>query len=114
MIKNYKGYCCNFFVDKNKDKFLENSFLFQQKIPVLYEHKFLIGYTTKILEDDFGLYVEFQIFTKNTKINTCRNLSIGFKCLDFFKKNNIRYIKKAEILEISIVKNPSQIATYFY
>jgi hypothetical protein len=114
MIKNYKGYCCNFFVDKNKDKFLKNSFLFQQKIPVLYEHKFIIGHTTKIIEDHFGLYVEFQIFNKNKIINTYRNLSIGFECLDAFKKNYIRYIKKAKILEISIVKNPSQIATYFY
>ena len=108
----FKGYCCNFVIDKNKDKFLKNSFIFKQKVPVLYEHKKLIGYTTKIIENYFGLYVEFQLFHKPFKLH--KNLSIGFKCLDAFYKNHIRNIKKAEILEISIVENPSQINTHFY
>lgn len=112
----FKGYCCNFFVDKNNDKFLRNSFLFQEEIPILYEHEILIGYTTKILENHFGLYIEFQLFEImiNFISKIPKKLSIGFKCLNFFYKNNIRYIKKAKIIEISLVKNPAQVNTYFY
>lgn len=108
----YKGYCCNFFVDKNYDKFLKNSFIFPEKLPIMYEHKILIGYSNKIIENDFGVYVEFYLF--NSIPYLPNYLSIGFKCLNFFYKNNIRYISKAEILEISLVKNPSQFNTYIY
>ena len=117
IIKNkklvFKGYCCNFTVDKNRDKFLKGSLIFQQQLPILYEHKTLIGATTHIKEDNFGVYVEF-ILHKNIENISNKKFSIGFKCLNSYYKNNIRYIHKAKILEISIVKNPAQINTNFY
>ncbi len=90
MIKNkkfsFKGYCCNFLVDKNNDKFLKNSFIFQERIPILYEHKMFIGYTKKILEDCRGLYIEFELFEHMSKfiLKIPRNLSIGFR--NFFSE----------------------------
>jgi hypothetical protein len=112
----FRGYCCHFLVDRNKDKFLKNSFIYEEKIPILYEHKIIIGYTTQVREDSFGLYIEFKLFDTLNKIDfqIPSKLSVGFKCLKYFYKKNIRYIVKAKILEISLVKNPSQPTTYYY
>lgn len=123
MVKEYneyifKGYCCHFNIDRYGDKFLPKSFIFNtQHIPILYEHKEKIGLITLIKEDNYGLYVEFKLLKNILNIKNNLNdfkLSIGFKCINFYKKKSIRYIKKALILEISIVKNPAQYNTFFY
>ena len=113
----FKGYCCNFFVDKCQDKFLPKSFIIEnQNISILYEHKVIIGETTLIKEDSYGLYLQFKLFKDiiyKMSNNYPLKLSIGFKCIKAYKKNHIRHIVKVKILEFSLVKNPAQYNTYF-
>lgn len=116
----FKGYCCNFKVDLNKDIFLPSSFIIPSFLPILYEHKKIIGYVTYIKENLNGLYIEFYIKNINTFImkkifdGFLNNLSIGFRPIKYFYKNNIRHIKLLEVIEISIVEKPAQINTKFY
>jgi HK97 family phage prohead protease len=116
----FKGYCCTFQIDLNKDIFLPKSFIIPSFIPILYEHKKMIGYITYIKEKNHGLYIEFKIKTFDEFIvrkifdGFLNNLSIGFIPIKYFYKNNIRYITLVKILEVSIVEKPAQNNTKFY
>lgn len=121
MIKDFIGYGALFYPDSMGDIFLKDSFIINQHtLPILYEHKYIIGYSNKIYCDNYGLKIVFSIdenklnnilkkeHHKPNKKKPLHNLSIGFKALDWELIVPYRYLRKVQILEISIVKNPAQ------
>lgn len=122
----FRGYCCSFDTDLKKDIFTQGCFQYTLPIPIFYEHKSFIGYVNKIKENHNGLYIEFTIYNNmyNNKLYSyirynffkglLNYLSLGFTVKQCYYLNNIRYLINIEILEISIVKKPTQPNTKFY
>lgn len=99
-----------------KGAFLEDIIAFQhnkKKIRLLAHHNILnpIAKITKLEDRDNGLYIE-SVIEKNDNnveiINDITNdligeLSIGIIPLEYHYEKNLRIIKKAQLLEISVV-----------
>jgi HK97 family phage prohead protease len=117
--KKYVGYGALFVPDANGDVFMRNSFIINsQQLPLLYEHKYIIGFTNSIIEDPYGLKVEFTLlngeFKKFIDKGLLKHLSVGFKLIDFIKNGPYRQLKKVEILEVSMVNVAAQKLATFY
>lgn len=87
-------------------------------IKLLWQHKYdvPIGVVQKLYEDQYGLFMEAYIITELKKgkeaaillkHNAINGLSIGFKMQDYFYGKDARYIKKAILLEVSVVTFPA-------
>lgn len=97
------------FVDKWQNK--------EHEIKLLFAHngKEVIGDWYDIHEDAFGLYVEGKIYDicpceqkaqERILLNKYDGLSIGFRTLDYYNENGMRYLKEIDLREISIVGYP--------
>lgn len=86
----------------------------QEKMPkLLWQHDWWepIGCYVEAREDDHGLYVKGQLATKGRaeeayellKMGAIEGLSIGFRVRDFEIIDDVRYIKEADLLEVSLV-----------
>jgi len=114
-----EGYGALFVPDAHRDIFVKNSFIIKNKqIPLLYEHRYIIGHTTHIYEDAKGLKVEFVVMENSLKKfiekGLLKHLSIGFKPLVQYRHASYRILKKIELWEISIVHIPAQEAAKFW
>ena len=127
--KRFAGYASVFNVtDKCNDRILPGAFsksiLLNNNLKLLWEHNplHIIG-EVKVKEDKRGLYVNgtidmdfvyaFNAYNaiKNMDIN---HMSIGYKTLDCYKRGRIRYIKKVELCEISLVSRPANVSAKIY
>jgi HK97 family phage prohead protease len=118
-MNNYIGYGALFTPDHNHDIFIKNSFFIRKTpIPLLYEHKYIIGHVETLIEDVYGLKINFYItnltIEKLVQKKLLKNLSIGYEIKDYEKDNLYRYLKKVEVLEISIVRNAAQSLATFW
>lgn len=114
-MRVYEGYAALFCEDQVQDAFIRDSFITKGNVPILYEHKHIIGYTLSIKEDLFGLKVIFTILPFfESFVKKYKYLSIGFKTLKSFQKGRVRYIEKARVVEVSIVFTPAQKKALFW
>ncbi len=116
------GYCSYYNVpDYHNDVVIKGAFkdevqLFQKnnkKIPLLVHHNPIdpIAKITKIIDQQEGLYIEASIENNNDNsliINQLTkdlvsDLSVGIIPIEYHYENNLRIIKKAKLLEISLV-----------
>lgn len=108
-----QGYGALFIPDTHRDLFMRKSFIIKNKqIPLLYEHKYIIGHTINIYEDPQGLKVEFLVMDDFIKKfiykGVLKHLSIGFIPLIHDRHTSCRLLKKVDLLEVSIVNIPAQ------
>jgi HK97 family phage prohead protease len=92
------------------------------KVPMYLEHEVSInGYWTCV-EDFYGLRVTGVIFPgSNVELRIIRaiedgeldGLSVCFNLHDYYYKDKVRYIKKGELLEISLVKSGANDKAFF-
>jgi len=84
-------------------------------IPVLLEHKNIIGRVLSVEIDEIG--VKFTIGVREDIDNKLdkhfdkyldKYLSIGFQTREFYRENGIRVLKSIDIKEISLVSFPAQ------
>jgi hypothetical protein len=73
-------------------------------LPVLLEHKKLIGKVLSVKLDNYGIHVVLGLWQETPQ----QYLSIGFEILKYEIVDNVRIIKSINILEVSLVHNPSQ------
>lgn len=78
------------------------------EIPVLEEHGNYIGIILDLYEDSVGIYANILLFDDEFLNKSTFFFSIGYKVLQSYKKDNIRYIEAIELKEVSIVQNPVQ------
>lgn len=122
------GYASVFnIVDCYNDVIVEGAFLQSIKqngdnIKLLWQHKMdePVGNITRILEDKTGLYIEGILYpelqrAKEAEIlireRVISSLSIGFAIENYFIDNNIRFIDKIDLFEVSLVTFPANKST---
>ena len=85
-----------------------------------HEHS-LDGKWSKIAEDRYGLWVEGWL-ERNAKNNELidlmkqgklQGLSVGFRLINSYYENGIRYITEGELVEISLVEMPANSGAAF-
>lgn len=116
------GYASVFdFVDHQNDLVEKGAFenVLAQKTKLLWQHDYSkpIGTIKRIFEDNYGLKVEAEInndvhYGKEAasliKQKAIEGLSVGFHLEEFnFNDKGVRIIKKAKLLEVSIVTFPA-------
>jgi HK97 family phage prohead protease len=109
-------------VDRVDDVVLETAFddflASGKQVPMLWQHDAgePIGIYSEMRKDDNGLFVKGQINMKTErgretyellKQGAVKGLSIGFRIQDEEFRNGIRYIKRADLWEISVVTFPA-------
>lgn len=117
----FEGYASTFDnIDQGNDVVMKGAFLdsISQKMPkMVYQHQLadLIGVFDSAKEDDYGLYVKGRLPKANTQSNNVgvlmkcgalNTMSIGYLIDKYDLKNNVRYLKKLNLLEISPVTLP--------
>lgn len=120
----FTGYASVFdVIDAHNDVVLQDAFgLIQSSIPLLWQHDMShpIGKISYIKEDEFGLYIEGFITKKTTKGSEAvslieqgvlNSLSIGYKVIDSYTQNDINYLAKLELMEVSLVSIPANSST---
>jgi len=117
----FTGYASTFGnIDSTNDIMVKGCFdeSIKARMPKLcYQHRLdkLIGKFTKVVEDDYGLYVEGKLSNTSLGRDTYEllmdgaldRMSIGFICLDREYKDDLRYIKKVDLWEVSPVTIPA-------
>ena len=117
----FQGYASVFnVVDYAGDVILPNAFSGRNykniKLLWQHEHKTPIGIIDEIYEDEKGLFVSGRIFLALEKGREAHiliqnqvtdHLSVGYQVIDSYYKDNIRYITKVNLWEISIVTFPA-------
>ena len=132
-IKNYKkenktilcGYACIFNVkDEQGDVILPEAInnIEEKNIPILWQHdvKKPIGRIIDMYKDDVGVFIYANIDenlfygkeAKNAVLSkTIQNMSIGYQLVESFTSNNINYLQKIRIFEVSLVSLPANTLT---
>ena len=125
----FSGYASIFNLqDKQRDIILKGAFkktlAKNTRFYLLWEHdpRKIIG-TVKANEDMRGLFVNGNIdllsthsilayeLLKNMSVN---HMSIGYQVVNYYIKNNVRYIKELILHEVSIVQYPSNSGAKVY
>jgi len=121
----FTGYASVFYIkDCDNDIILPGSFITSIKnikrngLIILWEHNINkpIGNIIDIYEDKYGLFIKGEVLVKNNEMvfnliskGTVSGLSIGYKVENYHvcDKSNTKYIKKIDLIEISIVTSPA-------
>ncbi len=117
----FEGYASVFnVVDYAGDIVLPGAFSENLKpgIKVLWQHDYKqpIGVVDEAYEDDVGLFVKGRVFLNlmqgreayflmRNKVTD--HLSIGYQVVDYYHEGNVRYIKKLDLWEVSVVTFPA-------
>lgn len=117
----FEGYASTFGnTDLGDDVVVSGAFsdsLKQRTPKLLYQHdlRFPIGVIEEAREDVKGLFIRAKLPKNNTKAadvgslikcGALDSMSIGFSIRDFDVKDQIRYIKRADLYEVSVVTFP--------
>ena len=121
-LGSFSGYAAVYNnTDRDRDVIKEGAFgkISQKSVPLLFNHKkdHVLGNAT-VTETPSGLYCEGQLVlsvAKNKdvyelmKANAISKMSCSFtvKRSDFYMQDGIRYIEKANLIEVSIVSVPA-------
>jgi HK97 family phage prohead protease len=113
------GYASTFYqLDKSQDIILPQAFKDLNKpIPIFYGHRanLELGQILFTQLDDYGLYIEGIIFcdkawqkalAKKVNQKSIKGLSVGIKLKEAQSLDEARFIEEAELLEISLTKEP--------
>lgn len=118
----FGGYASVFdIIDTDMDIVMSGAFkdsMVDEKVPILWQHNMHqeIGFVTIISEDDYGLYIEGVIFRDTilgAKIvdmilnGMISGLSIGYKIAESDILYGVHYIRKINLVEVSVVRDPA-------
>lgn len=123
MVYRVTGYACRFgVIDGGGDILQKNIFSkgIHGQVKMLYQHDMTrpIGIWRVIIPDDYGLYVEGDIYqdiqdgayaAKLVDHHIINGLSIGYHTLEsYYRHDNVRIIETIDLKEISLVTFPMQ------
>ena len=111
----FSGYACIFnLVDGNEEILGRNCFInFEKNIPILNSHDSndKIGNINKITQNNTGLFVSGVVFdekiAQKIEHRLLYGLSIGYFVIKEEVEQNIKTIKMAKLVEVSLVSNPA-------
>jgi HK97 family phage prohead protease len=119
---NIKGYAAVYdSVDNDNDIIVHGAFTnscTRANLPLLWQHepKHPIGVINRLQEDERGLLMDADIITSSIYGSEASamllsgavdGLSVGFIIDDFYQRNDVRYITKATLMEVSLVTFPA-------